>query len=107
VSCRAGLKPPAQSQPPGARAASAREGYEKALSLKALVQALEWLSDLEEPIDPKEIAALCREAMSLDLGKFPQHCLSLKATLRRFDRQAGISPDTSAFPDLAALLESF
>jgi len=87
-------------------AASAREGYEKALSLKALVQALEWLSDLDESINPAEIAALCREAMSLDLGKFPQHYLSLKATLRRFDRQAGTAATTSAFPDLAALRSS-
>lgn len=87
-------------------AASVREGSEKALSLKALVQALVWLSDLKESIDPKEIAALCREAMSLDLSKFPQHYLSLKAILRRFNRPAKISTNTTTFPDPVALRSS-
>jgi hypothetical protein len=67
------------------RAASLREGFEQALSLKALVETLVWKLDSGGKADVKEIVSLSRRALRVGLAQHPPHALYLHAQLSRFE----------------------
>jgi hypothetical protein len=87
------------------QAAAIRAGHMRGRSLKALIQALEWLELLEQPVDPAEVTDLCRQSLELldpDLG--PQHRLAVMATLSRYE--APIDP-SEVDRTLAASLDEY
>jgi hypothetical protein len=106
--------PPAEWQVPPARealrtaeqylrrAAELRQGRGRALTLKALVQALEWRTVLGEKVPAREIAALCHDALAIfDPVRDVRERAAVVAAL---DRQAGPVPDALIDPLLATPL---
>lgn len=64
-----------------------RAGHDKGLTLKALVQTLEWLEVLGAPVDAAELIGLCHQALAwLAPDRDPQQRLAVLATLRRHDQ---------------------
>jgi CHAT domain-containing protein len=69
------------------QAVAARQGLAKGLSLKALIQTLEWLEVLNQPIDQAELVDLCHEALDLlEPDQAPEQRLAVLATLSRQDQ---------------------
>ena len=68
------------------QAVDIREGYEKGMSLKALIQTLEWREDvLGENVDRKQIISLCQQALDfIKLDTDPHQRLAVLATLGRY-----------------------
>lgn len=78
------------------RAADLRTGTGKALSLKALGQALEWRAVFNLPVDREAVVRCYREALELfDPAEWPNECVSIMAGLQR----QGETFDTS-YPSL-------
>lgn len=68
------------------QAAGVREGHLKGLTLKAWVQALEWLDFVGEAVDRAELVRLGRQALELlDPEEEPEPRLAVMATLSRQD----------------------
>jgi CHAT domain-containing protein len=67
-----------------ARAAAARQGHARGLSLKALVQALEWRGLTGTEVDRDEILARCADALECwEPERSPHQWLSVLATMNR------------------------
>lgn len=69
------------------RAANLRSGTGKALSLKALGEALEWRGVLNLPVDREEVARCYHESLELfDPYERPNECASLIGGLQRLEK---------------------
>ena len=80
------------------RALAFREGHLKGLTLKALVQSLEWLEFFEQPIDQNEFMELSRQSLELlDADKAPQQRLAVLSIMKRKDQVIDPSEVESVF----------
>ncbi len=68
-------------------AADLRTGIDKALSLKALGEALEWRRVFDLPVDREEVARCYHDALALfDPDEWPNECASLIGGLQRLEK---------------------